>query len=251
MQNRQQNPHVSRFKDFVRAPHHPCAMAKSVVARNAVEFGQYAALGDAACARSLCQDLYRALADVPGTPWSFVALFPDEEVADEADFENRLWRHLQLMHDFDARRHAWDRSVSRDPQDATFSFSIGGRAWYVIGMHPRASRHARRMPHVTLVFNPHAQFEMLRERGKYTMLRDQIRQRDIRLQGSINPMLADHGDKSEARQYSGRAVPADWRCPFSARNRPRAQRRGAGVPAPARSSVRRRRRTAPGRPRRC
>ena len=35
--------------------------------------------------------------------------------------------------------------------------------------------------------------------------------------GSINPMLARHGDASEARQYSGRAVGGDWVCPFQGR----------------------------------
>jgi FPC/CPF motif-containing protein YcgG len=35
--------------------------------------------------------------------------------------------------------------------------------------------------------------------------------------GSINPMLANHGSISSARQYSGRAVETDWVCPFSGR----------------------------------
>jgi len=30
-------------------------------------------------------------------------------------------------------------------------------------------------------------------------------------------MLAAHGEASEARQYSGRAVEADWVCPFRPR----------------------------------
>ena len=35
--------------------------------------------------------------------------------------------------------------------------------------------------------------------------------RDEALAGSRNPMLARHGRSSEARQYSGRAVDANWR----------------------------------------
>jgi FPC/CPF motif-containing protein YcgG len=38
--------------------------------------------------------------------------------------------------------------------------------------------------------------------------------RDLRLQGSLNPNLSDFGKKSDARQYSGRAVEANWKCPF-------------------------------------
>jgi uncharacterized protein len=45
-------------------------------------------------------------------------------------------------------------------------------------------------------------------------MRDTIRSRDARLQGSINPMVRDHGESSEARQYSGRAVGAAWRPPL-------------------------------------
>ena len=65
-----------------------------------------------------------------------------------------------------------------------------------------------------LVFNFHEQFEQLKASGKYTVLQDAIRTRDIALQGSINPVLARFGETSEARQYSGRAVEADWQCPF-------------------------------------
>lgn len=44
-------------------------------------------------------------------------------------------------------------------------------------------------------------------------MRDTIRRRDVRLQGSVNPMVADHGEISEARQYPGRKVPASWSPP--------------------------------------
>lgn len=209
------NAAVAHFRDFVKDPSHPCAMAKSVLAHDAVEFGSYAQLGSESSARALCDDLCRSLSGTHGTGfWSFVALFPEESIADEAQFERRLWLQLQRMHEYDALRHSWDASVSADPDSADFSFSIGGRAWYVIGLHPRASRKARRLGTVALVFNPHGQFEDLRAGGKYTTVRNQIRRRDIQLQGSLNPMLADHGEASEARQYSGRAVSAEWKCPF-------------------------------------
>jgi uncharacterized protein len=35
--------------------------------------------------------------------------------------------------------------------------------------------------------------------------------------GSVNPMLAQHGERSAARQFSGRAVPDDWVCPYRRR----------------------------------
>ena len=41
-----------------------------------------------------------------------------------------------------------------------------------------------------------------------------IRARDVKLQGDINPNLADFGEATEARQYSGRAVEPDWTPPI-------------------------------------
>lgn len=67
-----------------------------------------------------------------------------------------------------------------------------------------------------MVFNPHAQFEQLREKGIYSKLRASIIERDIALSGGANPMLMEHGLASEARQYSGRLVTDDWVCPLRA-----------------------------------
>jgi uncharacterized protein len=45
-------------------------------------------------------------------------------------------------------------------------------------------------------------------------MREKIMVRDEVLAGDRDPMLARHGEASEARQYSGRAVDDAWRCPF-------------------------------------
>jgi len=87
--------------------------------------------------------------------------------------------------------------------------------FFVVGLHPRASRPARRFDKPTLVFNLHDQFVRLRESGGYEKMRKTIVERDIALAGSSNPMLSRHGEGSEARQYSGRAVEDDWQCPFT------------------------------------
>ena len=60
----------------------------------------------------------------------------------------------------------------------------------------------------------------MRAEGRYEKLRAAILERDEALAGSVNPMLARHGEASEARQYSGRAVDADWRCPMKGRPAP-------------------------------
>jgi FPC/CPF motif-containing protein YcgG len=112
------------------------------------------------------------------------------------------------------RGQGYDRAVSADPESAHFSLSFGGEAFFIVGLHPRASRPARRFARPTMVFNLHDQFETLRAQGRYEGMREKILVRDEALAGSRNPMLARHGDASEARQYSGRAVEDGWKCPF-------------------------------------
>jgi FPC/CPF motif-containing protein YcgG len=152
---------------------------------------------------------------VPSSEYAtFVAIFEQPRNTTEIEFENLFWKQLRALHDYDARRFAWDSHVSSDPADPHFSFSFGGQALYVIGLHANSSREARRFRWPALVFNPHEQFERLRADGKWKRMQETIRSRDLQLQGSINPMLSDFGEQSEARQYSGRAVEDNWRPPF-------------------------------------
>lgn len=207
-----------RFLDRIARPAFPCAGAKSAAAQEGIEFHE---AGDLRCPRGdapLLAALQRfAAAAAPDALFlSFVALFPDTPKLQEPAFEAALWQRLQALHDLDARDFHWDPTVSSDPASPDFSMSLGGRAFYIIGLHPGASRRARRFPVTAMVFNLHSQFETLREDGRYDKMRAAITERDIAYSGSRNPMLKVHGEASEARQYSGRAVGAEWRCPFSA-----------------------------------
>ncbi|KXO01243.1 hypothetical protein LS48_01910 [Aequorivita aquimaris] len=210
------NRHISEdFKKFVIHDNHPCIMANTVFQMENYQLNVYGRLGSKKTARDLFGDLseYIAQYDFDSKEFeSYIAVFPDMEVFSEIEFENLLWRQLQFLHEMD--NEPWDSSVSNDPEDSKFSFSIGGKAFYVVGLHPKASRKARRAPYPTLVFNLHAQFEKLREMGVYHKIRDKIRKRDIDLQGDINPVLQDFGEDSEAKQYSGRKVEGNWKCPF-------------------------------------
>lgn len=206
----------AQFEAYVHDATFPCVGARSALNRGRMEFGLYSALGNAAAAQALCDDLaaFSARYETPGAdPVSFVAMF-DQTVADEAAFSSALWCHLQAMHDADAKQHAWDPAVSSDPAAGSFSFSVGGRAYFVVGLSPASSRWARRAPFPCLVFNFHEQFETLKSSGKYVGLQKIVRSRDIELQGSINPALTVFGDASEARQYAGGPTPTDWVCPF-------------------------------------
>lgn len=63
----------------------------------------------------------------------------------------------------DWRGIAVDRRVSSDPDDPHFSLSFGGEAFFVVGLHPNASRPARRFSRPAMIFNLHDQFEELRK----------------------------------------------------------------------------------------
>ena len=205
-----------RFRQYVLEPTFPCVGARSALNRNRMEFGSYESFGAAGTVASLCADLqlFAHTYPSPGNdPVSFVAMF-DELVSSEGEFESRLWQHLQAMHAFDRQSFQWDPVVSAEPSSKEFSFSIAGRAFFVVGLSPVASRLARRAPFPCLVFNFHDQFQQLRDNGKYAGMQTVVRKRDVSLQGSINPVLAQFGDSSEARQYSGRDNGADWKCPF-------------------------------------
>jgi uncharacterized protein len=205
----------TEFREFVQRPDFPCLGAKSVVRLNNYTLRAYGALGAQKDARRLVCDLSRFSANLKDDALSaFVAVFPDAQPEDEIAFERRLWNQLQHVHEADPAGSRWADGVSPDPEDPHFSFSVGSRAFFVVGLHPLSARLARRFRWPTLVFNPHEQFSRLREDGRFEGLRSAIRARDIALQGSENPNLADHGERSEARQYSGRTAEGDWKCPF-------------------------------------
>ena len=203
------------FHEFIIKENHPCIMANTVFSMNEYDLRLYENLGDKTTATRLLQDLQEYIISYNFNNnkfKTFIAVFPDAEVLTEVEFENLLWRQLQFIHDNDDK--PWDHRVSSNPEDNNFSFSIAGNAFYVVGMHPKSSRMARQAPYPTLVFNLHWQFEKLREMKIYHKVRDKIRERDVELQGNINPVLEDFGQTSEARQYSGRNVVKSWKCPF-------------------------------------
>lgn len=203
------------FEDFILEKDHPCVMAQSVFSMDAVELHAYRDTASLDSAKELLKDLenYVSGYDFESNDFkTFIAVFPNSPKYSELEFETKLWELLGNLKKFD--HCAWDKEVSPDPEDEHFSFSLCGKAFYIVGMHPGASRKARRSPYFSIAFNLHWQFEKLREMGTYQTVRNKIRDRDRELQGNINPMLEDFGKNSEARQYSGRAVGEKWKCPF-------------------------------------
>lgn len=196
----------------------PCVGAKSALARGTLKVlvgHAITSAWDDVRIHSELLEWARGWRDDPGALRSLAVVFEGPLDLNEAQFESLLWERLQSLADKDAwRGQPYDRRVSADPEDPHFSLSFGGEAFFVVGLHPGASRPARRFPRPTLVFNLHDQFEMLRAEGRYERMRERILDRDLALAGSHNPMLGRHGEASEARQYSGRLVDQEWKCPF-------------------------------------
>lgn len=217
---------AERFRTFVRAAEFPCVGAKSALSRDKMRILVARDLASAWDDLRIVPELTKLAADYRETPELFqtlVVIFEQPEAIAEERFEQYLWERVQSLADKDA---LWfgspaDKRVSDDPEDPHFSLSFGGEAFFVVGLHPGASRPARRFERPVLVFNLHDQFEQLRAQNRYEKLRSSILDRDFALAGSMNPMLQRHGEASEAAQYSGREVGQDWQCPYSGR--------GAGV----------------------
>ncbi|MDP1738739.1 MAG: guanitoxin biosynthesis heme-dependent pre-guanitoxin N-hydroxylase GntA [Caulobacter sp.] len=210
---------ADRFRAFVGEARFPCVGAKAALAQdrlNIVSAASLVAAGDDDWLLDALTAFVAGYRQAPGPFHSFAMLFSGPDNLDETAFEAALWSRLQALSDADADRgNAYDRRVNEDPEDPRFSLSLAGEAFFVIGLHPAASRPARRFPAPALVFNPHDLFERLRRAGRYGRLSRTILARDQALAGSKNPMLARFGEMSEARQYSGRVVGEDWTCPFS------------------------------------
>lgn len=208
---------ILAFETFLGRTAYPCLGAKSALSRHALQ---------AFCADDIRQDTMDAgiaerlqsFASATNQDDVFVSLavlFPGSPLLSEIEFEDALWRRLHAIRQIDRVDHVWDDSVSDDPASRHFSMSVGGKGFFIVGLHPGASRVARRFQCPVMVFNLHSQFELLRSDGRYEKLRSAIVARDVLFSGSSNPMLAAYGQRSEARQYSGRNVGEDWMCPFA------------------------------------
>ncbi len=203
---------------FVDDDDFPCVGAKSALAKRHFHFyvasDIRSAWDDLRIHHAISRFVRISHADPSGF-WSCVILFEDKSPLTENQFERALWARLQSWSDKDE----WlgfeaGADISTDAAAPDFALSFAGEAFFAVGLHPESSRVARRFGSPVIVLNPHAQFKKLRATGRYDKMRKVILDRDEKVAGSINPMLATHGSISEARQYSGRVTGEDWQCPF-------------------------------------
>lgn len=132
--------------DHVADPAFPCVGAKAAAAHDT--------LAVLACNRidSAWDDVRihdrllgwaQAYRRAPGLFRSFAVVFEQPRDLSEQAFEKALWDRVQSLSDKDVwRGQDYDPRVSADPGDPHFSLSFGGEAFFVVGLHPNASRRA-------------------------------------------------------------------------------------------------------------
>jgi FPC/CPF motif-containing protein YcgG len=211
---------AENFRNFIHQTDFPCVGAKSALAKGTLDVIIARDIRSNWDDRRIYDGITRIVENYREDRalfQSFAVIFEGPVTLDEKTFENFLWARAESL----TNKDTWlgssrDSRVSNDPDDPHFSLSFGEEAFFIVGLHPNASRPARRFERPVLVFNLHDQFEQLREQGRYERMRAKIIERDVALAGSVNPMLARHGTISEARQYSGRNVAeSEWKCPFN------------------------------------
>ncbi len=215
------SPFQTEVHDAFRArmlhPDFSCVGAKAAFRSGQYRMGVYGGMTESGSLAGLARDLYTFTQEQTqmGSEFTtFVACFAGPQGMDEPKFEAHLWEVLQSLYDVDRLYNPADPAVTDNPEAGDFGFSFAGRGFFVIGLHPNSSRLARQFAWPTLVFNAHYQFDHLKADGRYGKMQAAIQARELSWQGSLNPNLSDFGERSEARQYSGRAVEEDWRCPF-------------------------------------
>lgn len=203
------------LRSFIVTDDHPCVGARATVNAGTYRFGTYRQIASVDVTAGLARDLCAFVTErarMPTAFATFIAVFDRFDRGGEREFEIKLWDQLQALHDLDFPYH--DSNAPSDPDNSKFAFSFAGTAFFLVGMHPYSSRLARRFSLPAMVFNPRSQFELLRRKNLYDRFASVVRDREIELQGSLNPNLDPGHERSEARQYSGRAVEDDWKCPF-------------------------------------
>lgn len=208
---------INEFELFINNKEFPCVAAKAAFERQQLKCmvaDHMACPQDDDAILKFLYDFVDSYRNSSVIFHSASIIFKGPELYSEEMFDKLLWQRLQSLSDLDAKSSGYDKRVDTDPNSANFSFSLNEEAFFVIGLNPVSSRPARQFKYPALVFNPHAQFEQLRELNRYGKMKDIVRKRDVAYSGSVNPMLEDFGTSSEVYQYSGLKYDDTWKCPL-------------------------------------
>ena len=206
------------FQTFIGGKDYPCVAARAAAFRRhtpCLVAGHMGDDDDDARILLFIYDFIMQFRKATSSLHSAAVIFTEPESISEPVYERFFWDRLQSLSRLDAGRYWYDSRVSADPASQDFSYSLGEEAFFIIGLHPSNARPARRFKYPAIIFNPHAQFEELRRNSQFDKMKKIVRERDMAMFGSINPMLDDFGTASEAKQYTGRQYGPGWQCPLT------------------------------------
>jgi FPC/CPF motif-containing protein YcgG len=206
-----------QFRQYVLSTSFPCLGAKTAFQRKTFCFGLYDILGTKQTAKLLWHHLIEFI-NHQSSLWAnnhmfttYVACFRTPKDINEEVFETLLWKQLHLLHTEDVENGMkWADNYSDNPIDPNFAFSIGGRAFFIVGLHPNSSRKARQFITPAITFNSSDQFTNLRRLKIMTDMRQVIRNADLHQNGSINPNLIPNDNNSSAFEFSGKLIQPSW-----------------------------------------
>jgi FPC/CPF motif-containing protein YcgG len=206
-----------QFRQYIMSKNFPCLSAKIAFRRNTFCFGFYDILASKHTTKLLWhhlidfinrQSFFWANNDIFTT---YVACFRTPKDVNEVVFETLLWKQLQLIHAEDVENGMkWAENYSDNPTDPNFGFSVGGRAFFIVGLHPNSSRKARQFSTPVITFNSLDQFTNLRQLKMFTNIQQVVRNADLRQNKSINPNLILNDNNSDAFEYSGKLIQSGW-----------------------------------------
>ena len=208
---------IREFQDLILNENYPCVAARAAMSSKQIPCYVAGHIGCPKDDMRILEFLYSFITmfrSATGGFYSAAIIFKSPGNMNEETFDSYLWQRLQSLSQLDAATFKYDRRVDPDPSAPNFSFSLGEEAFFIIGLHPASTRRSRQFKYPAIVFNPHAQFEEMRRSDRYEKMKAIVRKRDTVFSGSVNPMLADFGEKSEVYQYSGREYDRDWTCPL-------------------------------------
>ena len=183
------HPLATDFCDFVRRADFPCVGAKAALNRGGIRFVVGRDFTSAWDDLRILPSLHAIARDYRADPVPFQSLVVMWETGAPHDEQELRTGLVDAASSRSATRMTGSASmpdprVAHDPEDPHFAMSFGGEAFFVVGLHPHASRPARRFIVPAMVFNLHDQFERLARRGPIRQAaRDdpRARQRDRRL----------------------------------------------------------------------
>lgn len=208
---------INSFHSFLSQVDFPCVAAKDASRKNNIKImiaGHMACPVDDKTILAFIYDFINSYRQDHKGFQSLAIIFKEPHCNDEKVFEALMWQRLQSLRNLDAKHFKYDYRVSPEPSSATFSYSLMEEAFFVLALHPFSSRPARRFQYPALIFNPHDQFMQMKAGGTYDKMKTIVRKRDMNYSGSVNPMLSDFGEGSEAFQYSGVVYDESWQCPL-------------------------------------